>query len=137
MPELTPQVRLTPKVREICEKQAFVHLATLMPDGSPQVTPTWVELEGDRIVINTARGRIKHRNVERDPRVALSVTDPDNPYSAVWIRGRVVEIVEDENNESINRLARKYLGEERYPWLQPGEVRLKLYIEAERIGGMP
>lgn len=127
---------LTPKVREIFEKPAIVHLATLMPDGSPQVTPTWVELDGERIVINTVRGRIKHQNVERDPRVALSATDPDNPYSAVWIRGRVVEIVDDEGNESIDRLTRKYIGEDSYPWHAPGDVRVKLYIEAERIGGM-
>ena len=81
--------QLPQQAKSILDKKTFAHLATLMPDGSPQVTPVWVDYEGDFVVINTAEGRAKPRNMRNDPRVALSATDPDNPYEAVIIRGRV------------------------------------------------
>ena len=126
--------KLPDNLKEVLAKQAFVHSATLMEDGSPHVTPTWVETDGDRIVLNSEKTRIKPRNLERDPRIALSVTDPDNPYVAFWIRGRVVEITEEGGAEGIDRLAQKYLGEEEYPWNKPGDVRVQIYIEADSIG---
>ena len=86
--ETRTTTRLREQDRQILDKQTFAHLATLMPDGSPQVTPVWVDYEGDRIVVNSAEGRVKPRNVREDPRVALSATDPDNPYEAVIVRGR-------------------------------------------------
>ena len=126
---------LSENVKKLFLEPNFAHLATIMPDGSPQVTPVWVEMEGDRIVVNTAEGRIKPRNVRRDPRVAISIVRQDNPYQAAYIRGRVVELRHEGADESIDRLAKKYIGQDRYPWRQPGEQRLMLVIEPERVGG--
>jgi len=126
---------LSENVKKLFLEPNFAHLATIMPDGSPQVTPVWVEMEGDRIVVNTAEGRIKPRNVRRDPRVAISIVRQENPYQAAYIRGRVVELRHEGADESIDRLAKKYIGQDRYPWRQPGEQRLILVIEPERVGG--
>ena len=126
---------LSENVKKLFLEPNFAHLATIMPDGSPQVTPVWVEMEGDRIVVNTAEGRIKPRNVRRDPRVAVSIVRQENPYQAAYIRGRVVELRHEGADESIDRLAKKYIGQDRYPWRAPGEQRLILVIEPERVGG--
>jgi len=120
--------------RELLEKPNFAHLATLMEDGSPQVTPVWVDVEGDDVLINTARGRVKDRNLRRDARVALSVADVDNPYMPLAIRGRVTEMIDgSEADEHINALAKKYLGEDEYPFRQPGEERIKVRIAPEKV----
>ena len=133
------ETRTTPRLRdqdrEILDKQTFAHPATLMPDGSPQVTPVWVDYEGDRIVINSAEGRVKPRNVREDPRVALSATDPDNPYEAVIVRGRVDEITHEGADEHIDAMAKKYLDRDRYPFRQMGEQRVKIYIQPEVVKG--
>ncbi len=129
-------VQLSPGVKRLLQKPNFPHLATLMPDGSPQVTPVWVDLDGDRILVNTAEGRVKPRNVRRDARVALSVADQENPYSAAFIRGRVVEITHDGADELIDKLAKKYIGQDKYPWRQPGERRVILVIEPEHVAAM-
>jgi PPOX class probable F420-dependent enzyme len=128
-------VRLTDSAKNILGKQTFGHLATLMPDGSPQVSPVWTDFEGDDVVINTAEGRTKPRNMRNDPRVALSATDPDNPYEAVIIRGRVKEMTHDGADEHIDAMAKKYLGKHTYPFRQEGEQRVKVYIEAESVKG--
>lgn len=108
----------------------FWHLATVNPDGSPHVSPMWVDVEGDHVVFNTAVGRVKEENVRRDPRVSLSSFDPDNPYDRVVIRGRVVGLVlGEEAVRSIDALARKYLGVERFEWTVPGEQRVKVLVE--------
>ena len=104
-----------------------------MPDGSPHVSPVWVDVENGHVVINTAEGRLKPENMRRDPRVALSVTDPDDPYSAVLIRGRAAEITHESADEHIDAMAQKYLDQETYPFRQPGEVRVKVRIEPERV----
>jgi PPOX class probable F420-dependent enzyme len=122
--------------RRILDKKTFAHLATLMPDGSPQVTPVWVDYEGDRIVVNSAEGRVKPRNVREDPRVALAATDPDNPYEAVIVRGRVDEITHDDADEHIDAMAKKYLDRDRYPFRQMGEQRVKIYIQPEVVKGV-
>jgi PPOX class probable F420-dependent enzyme len=122
--------------RDILDKRAFAHLATVGPDGTPQVTPVWVDFDGSHVRINTARGRVKERNLRRAPRVALSVQDPDNPYRYVQIRGRVVEMTEEGADAHIDALARKYLGQERYPYRRPGEVRVMVKILPERVQGM-
>ena len=127
--------KLSEGVKKLFEEPNFAHLATIMPDGSPQVTPVWVEMEGDRIVVNTAEGRIKPRNVRRDPRVAISIVRQENPYQAAYIRGRVVELRHEGADESIDRLAKKYIGQDRYPWRAPGEERVILIVEPERVGG--
>lgn len=105
-------------------------LATVMEDGSPQVTPVWIHLENGYLTFNTAIGRVKERNIRRDPRVAFSIVDKDNPYDKVCIRGRVVEIIEgEEADRQIDVLAKKYLGQETYPWRNPEENRIKVLVE--------
>jgi len=127
---------LSEGVKKLFLEPNFAHLATIMPDGSPQVTPVWVEMEGDRIVVNTAEGRVKPRNVRRDPRVAISITNKENNYQAAFIRGRVVELRREGADESIDRLAKKYMGQDRYPWRAPDEQRLIMVIEPERVATM-
>lgn len=124
---------LPEKVKALLQKPAFAHFATLMNDGSPQVSPVWVDVEGDTVLINSAEGRVKDGNVRGDSRVALSVTDPDNPYAAVMIRGRVVETTSEGADEHIDKMAKKYLGKDKYPFRQPGEVRVIYKIEAEKL----
>ncbi|MBI5628254.1 MAG: PPOX class F420-dependent oxidoreductase [Candidatus Rokubacteria bacterium] len=116
--------------------KAFANLATLLPDGSPQVTPVWFDAEGDVIRVNTAKGRWKDRNMRRDGRVALAIMDPANPYRYVQIRGRVERVAEDGADAHIDRLAKKYLGAATYPFRQPGEVRVIYVIRAERVTTM-
>jgi PPOX class probable F420-dependent enzyme len=119
--------------RDLFTKPAFAHLVTLMPDGSPQVTPVWCDLQDGLVVINTAKGRVKDRNMRRDPRVALAISDPANPYRYLQIRGRVVEITEDGADAHIDKMAKKYLNAETYPFRQPGEVRVIYRIRPERV----
>jgi PPOX class probable F420-dependent enzyme len=121
---------------DILEKKSFAHIATLMPDGSPQVTPVWVDSDKGRILINSARGRRKDQNLERDRRVAVSITDPDNPYRALMIRGRVVDITTDGADEHIDRMAKKYMGKDKYPFRRPGEQRVLYVIEPEKVSTM-
>jgi PPOX class probable F420-dependent enzyme len=118
------------------EKKAFAHVGTVMPDGSPQVTPMWFDVEDGLIRVNSARGRVKDRNMRRTPAVALSIMDPDNAYRYLGIRGRVVEVTEQGADAHIDALAKKYLGKDRYPWRQPGEVRVTYKIRPERAAGM-
>ena len=129
-------MELPAEFADILDKKAFAHLATNMKDGSPQVSPVWVEREGDKIVVNSALGRLKDRNIRDDPRVAVSATDPDNPYRAIMIRGRVVEITQDGAEEHIDKLAKKYLGVDTYPYRSPDEVRVKYFIEPIRVATM-
>jgi PPOX class probable F420-dependent enzyme len=116
---------------DLFKKKAFAHLATLMPDGSPQVTPVWVDYDGKNVVINTAQDRQKDHNLRRDGRVALSITDPDNPYRYLEVRGRVVERTLEGADRHIDSMALKYLGKEKYPYGKPGEVRVLYKITPE------
>lgn len=122
--------------KDILQKKAFVHLATRMSDGSPQASPVWVDMEGDYVLINSAKGRLKDSNIRADPRVALSVTDPDNPYRALMLRGKVVKITEEGAEDHIDRMAQKYLGKDRYPYRVEGEVRVIYYIELTKVATM-
>jgi len=122
--------------KNIFQKKAFVHLATRMSDGSPQSSPVWVDTEGEHIVVNSAKGRLKDRNIRSDPRVALSVTDPDNPYRALMVRGKVVKITEDGAEGHIDKMAQKYLGQDEYPYRTPGEIRVLYYIEPTKVATM-
>jgi PPOX class probable F420-dependent enzyme len=124
------------KYRDLFTKRAFASLATLMPDGSPQVTPVWVDLEGDLVLVNTARGRQKDKNMRRDPRVAMAIIDPENPYRYLEIRGRVAEITEEGADAHIDKMAKKYLGADKYPYRQPSETRVMFKIQAERVNTM-
>ncbi len=121
---------------DLFTKKAFGSLATLNADGTPQVTPIWVDREGEFILFNSARGRRKDKNIRRDPHVAIAIADPDNPYRYLEIRGRVVEITEKSADDHINRLAKKYLGVDLYPYRQAGEVRVKYKVEPEHVGMM-
>jgi len=124
------------KYLDLFKKPAFGNLATLMPDGSPQVTPVWVDYDGKYMRFNSALGRVKDKNIRRDPRVALSIFDPENPYRHLEIRGRVVEITQDGADEHINSLSKKYLGKDVYPYRQPGEVRVMYKIEPQKVSTM-
>lgn len=118
------------------DKKTLAHLATLMADGSPQASPVWIDRDGDVIVINSAAGRAKDKNMRRDGRVALSLVDPDNPYRAVMIRGRVTDISSEGADDHADRMAKKYLGMSKYPFKKPGEVRVLYRIEVDRVSGM-
>lgn len=117
---------------DLFKKKAFAHLATLMPDGKPQTTPVWVDYDGRHVIINTAEGRLKDKNMQRDGRVALSITDPDNPYRYLEVRGRVSERTHKGADAHIDAMALKYLGKEKYPFRQPGEVRVLYKVLPER-----
>ncbi len=121
---------------DLFEKQAFGNLGTLMKDGSPQVTPVWVDYDGKYVRFNSAKGRVKDNNIRRDPRVSISLQDPANPYRYLEIRGRVVEVTESGADEHINNLSQKYLGKAVYPFRQPGEVRVTYKIEPAKVSSM-
>ena len=121
-------------IRERLLAPNFWHLATVDADGMPQISPMWVDIEGDHVMVNTAIGRVKEENLRVNPNVSLSHHDPENPYDRAEIRGRVVRFVEGEEAErSMDRLTQKYIGEDRYPWLLPGERRVMLLIEVTRV----
>jgi PPOX class probable F420-dependent enzyme len=121
---------------DIFEKKAFAHLATLLPNGSPQVTPVWCDYDGEYVRVNTALGRQKDRNMRRDPRVALSLLDPDNPYRYLEVRGRVADITEEGADQHIDSLAKKYMGLDKYPYRRPGEKRVIFKIKPEHTTSM-
>jgi PPOX class probable F420-dependent enzyme len=118
--------------RDLFEKKAFANLATLMPDGSPQVTPVWVEAVGNEVLINSSRGRRKDLNMRSRPTVALSMQDPDNPYRYLEVRGKVTEITEKGADAHIDKLAKKFMGVDKYPYRQEGEVRVIYRIKPEK-----
>ncbi len=120
---------------DLFNKPAFAALATLMPSGQPQVTPVWCDFAGGQVLVNTARGRQKDKNMRRDPRVTLTLIDPDNPYRYLEVRGRVVEATEQGADQHIDRMAKKYLGKDKYPFRAPGEVRVLYRIEPEQVRG--
>ena len=124
------------EMKDIFKKRAFAHLATVMPDGSPQVTPVWIDYDGTHVRINSAKGRLKDKNMRRDKRVALSVQDPDNPYRYVEVRGKVDDISESGADADIDALAKKYLDKDKYPFRAPGEVRVIYKIRPEKISRM-
>jgi PPOX class probable F420-dependent enzyme len=124
------------KFLDLFQLKAFANLATIMPDGSPQVTPVWLDYDGNRVVINSAKGRVKDRNMRRNPKVALSIMDPENPYRYLEIRGHVSEITEEGGDQHIDKLAKKYLEVDTYPHRAPGEIRVIYKITPERISSM-
>ena len=129
-------ITIPEQFRDLFTKKAFAHLATVGADGAPQVTPVWVDFDGTHVRFNTAKGRIKVKNLARDPRVALSIIDPENPYRYVQVRGRVVEVTERGADAHIDALAKKYLDQDRYPFRRPGEVRVTYKILPESVQGM-
>ncbi len=124
--------KLTPNAIRLIEGNNLGFLATLLPDGSPHVTPVWVDHEGDIVLVNTSVGRVKQRNIERDPRVMIAIADSNNPYDRVIIRGRVQQTYE-EAEAHIDKLANKYTGAKKYQRSSPTEKRVILKIEPQKI----
>jgi PPOX class probable F420-dependent enzyme len=118
------------------QKKAFANLATVMPDGTPQVTPVWFDYRNGILRVNTAKGRTKARNMTPGAAVAAVIVDPDNPYRYVQIRGRVARVAEEGADAHIDQLAKKYLGQDKYPYGQPGDVRMMIEIEPKSVSGM-
>ena len=118
------------------DKKALASLATVMPDGSPQVTPVWFDVSDGLVRVNSAKGRTKTRNMAEGARVALSIVDPANPYRYVQIRGRVMRASEKGASAHIDSLAKKYLDKDKYPFARPGEVRVMFEIEPASVQGM-
>lgn len=111
----------------------FAFVATLMKDGTPQITPTWVDYDGKIILINTAEGRVKQKNVSRDPHVSIAIVDHNNPYDMVTIRGKVIEQASEGADEHIDKLAKRYLGVDKYPFRSPTEKRIILKVAPENV----
>jgi PPOX class probable F420-dependent enzyme len=124
---------LSEKARALITRPVLASLATLNPDGSPQITPLWVDLDGDDVVFNTAQGRKKARNLERDSRVAVTVIDPDDQYNVVAFRGTVTDVTTDGADAHIDALAKKYLGVDTYPMRREGEVRIRVTVRTDHI----
>jgi PPOX class probable F420-dependent enzyme len=124
------------KYRDIFDKKTFAYIGTVGASGSPQVTPVWCEFDGTQIVFNTARGRVKDKNLSRSPRVSIAAADPDNPYRYVQVRGRVAEMTEQGADAHIDKMAKKYLGQDRFTGRRQGEVRLIVKVVPERVQGM-
>jgi PPOX class probable F420-dependent enzyme len=129
---------ITERVAKLIEGKNFAFIATLMKDGSPQATPTWIDIDNRKtLLINTAEGRLKQKNISRDPRVSISIIEHSNPYHMVTIRGRVVEQTNVGADEHIDKLAKKYLGLEKYPMRSAQEKRIILKIKPEKVFYQP
>jgi PPOX class probable F420-dependent enzyme len=128
---------LSAKARQPIARPVLASLASLGADGSPQVTPLWLDLDGDDLLFHTAQGRVKARHIERDPRVAVSVIDPDDPYNVVALRGTVTDITTEGGDAHIDALAEKYLGVDSYPMRTEGEVRIKVRVRTDHIAIRP
>jgi len=124
---------ITPEIEKFLAGKNFAYFATLMKDGSPHVAPTWIDYDGKMILINTAAGRVKENNVKHDKRVAISVSDNSNPYEMITIRGTVKEITDKDADEHVDKLAKRYLGLDKYPFRSPTEKRIILKILPEKV----
>jgi len=127
----------TPAARALFATTALAHVATVGEDGAPYVTPVWVDLEGDEILINTALGRVKARHLASDPRVAISIADPADPYNVVALRGTVTRFTTEGANDDIDRLAKKYLGHDHFAGGGPDQIRVSVYIRPDHISMQP
>ncbi|HUP27324.1 MAG TPA: PPOX class F420-dependent oxidoreductase [Chloroflexia bacterium] len=121
---------------DLLESTALAHVATVGPKGEPQNNPVWFGWDGENLRFSQTKSRQKYNNVQREPRVALSIVDPENPYRYLEIRGKVVGIEEDPEREFINAMAKKYLGQDEYPWHRPGDERVVIVVQPERTTQM-
>jgi PPOX class probable F420-dependent enzyme len=121
------------EAKHLFENKDFAHVATLNADGSPQVSAVWIGLDGDLITFNTAEGRLKTKNLQRDPNVAISIAGQENPYENLIVQGKVVELTHDGADEDIDALAKRYLDADSYPFRQPGEQRVIVKIEPQKV----
>ena len=124
--------QLTDKAKALVARPVLANIATVDAEGHPQLTPVWIDLQGEDLAFNTAKGRAKEANLAKNPYVAVSVVDPDDPYNVVVVRGQV-EAVEEGADAHIDSLAKKYLGLDTYPMRQPGEVRVKFRVKADKV----
>ncbi len=129
--------QLSPASIAILHKKVLAHVATLGPNGEPHVTPVWIDVEDNDLIINTALGRAKARNLANDARVAVSLTDPDDAYSVIAIRGTVTGFTTDGADAVIDRLAKKYLDLDEYPFKREGEVRVTVRIHVDHVAQQP
>ena len=127
------QPTITPEIEKLLKGKNFASIATLMKNGSPQVSITWIDYDGTYILVNTAEGRLKTNNAWRDSRVAIAVSEEGNPYNSVSIRGKVREYDYDEADEHIDKLAKQYFGLDKYPRQSPDEKRIILKIKPEKV----
>ncbi len=132
----TESSRIPEGYEDLLETTALVHVATIGPDGEPQNNPVWFDWDGEHVKFSQTKTRQKYRNVSRDPRLALSIVDPENPYRYIEIRGEVTKVEEDPDNDFINAMANKYLGLDEYPYHQPGDERIVVYVEPEHTTQM-
>jgi PPOX class probable F420-dependent enzyme len=121
---------------DLLRSTALAHVGTIGPHGEPQVNPVWFGWDGQHILFSQTKTRQKYHSVQRDPRIALSIVDPENPYRYLEIRGSVVEIREDPDLDFINSMAQKYLGQEKYPWHRPGDERVVIVVQPEHTTQM-
>ena len=129
-------MKLSDKVKKLIDGKNFASVATIMPNGSPQVAPVWIDRDGDTIILNATQSRQRTRNLKRDPRVAISIFDQSNPYSNASIRGKVIDITEKGAEEHIDKMNLKYHGTPKYPYHTPKDPRVLLRVEATRIHEM-
>jgi len=118
--------------KDLLESTALADVATIGPDGAPQVNPVWFGWDGALLTFSQTKARQKYKNLQKDNRVALSIVDPANPYRYIEIRGKVVEFIDDPDKAFIDSMAKKYLGQDKYPWSQPGEERTIVVVEPQR-----
>ena len=128
--------KIPEEFKDLFGKVAYANVATVMPDGTPQVTPVWFDYDGNYLRVNSAKGRVKDKNMRRNKNVALSIQDPDNAYRYLAVRGKVDDITEEGADAHIDSLAKKYLGKDKYPFRQPGEVRVIYKIRPDRVTQM-
>jgi PPOX class probable F420-dependent enzyme len=123
--------------RDILEKKAFAHVATIGPRGEPQVSPVWFDWDGTHVRLSLVPQRQRFKNLERDPRVALAISDPDDPYRNLELRGAVVRVERDADRSFVDGLTKKYIGQEKYPWDPPGAERFILVVEPRHATAFP
>jgi PPOX class probable F420-dependent enzyme len=128
--------KIPEEFKDLFGKVAYANIATMMPDGTPQVTPVWFDYDGNHLRVNSAKGRVKDKNMRRNKNVALSIQDPDNAYRYLAVRGKVDDITEEGADAHIDSLAKKYLGKDKYPFRGPGEVRVIYKIRPEKVSTM-
>ena len=128
--------KIPEEFKDLFGKVAYANIATVMPDGTPQVTPVWFDYDGNYLRVNSAKGRVKDKNMRRNKNVALSIQDPDNAYRYLAVRGKVDDITEEGADAHIDSLAKKYLGKDKYPFRGPGEVRVIYRIRPEKVSTM-
>ena len=129
-------VKLTEGQKQLINAKNFGHIATLNKDGSPQVSPVWIDLDGEHLIVNSEARRLKVRNIKRDPRVSVSIQNASNPYQYIEIRGKAVDVTEKGGFEGIDKLAKKYMGVDKYPNNLPDDKRVVIKIEPQHVAGM-